>query len=183
MRYLARAQERDLRRTISDYESPFEDSFRSRLLGAQTDIEEMYRVKVAQVDLGLEAEIPVPETVAEDWKGRVLIDWGPGGQSWLPDLVYGRTARPWDLAVLVYDSQHFKVLGPDWTEMPLRPRASPPAACWLPSRPTTRAATTDSSSWLPRRPPDRHRQGQPDAARQHRGADRQAGDDPAHPAG
>ena len=34
-------------------------------------------VKLDQVDLGLEAEIPVPETVAEDWAGRVLIDWGP----------------------------------------------------------------------------------------------------------
>ncbi|MFF6893786.1 geranylgeranyl reductase family protein [Streptomyces microflavus] len=34
-------------------------------------------VKLDQVDLGLEAEIPVPATVAEDWAGRVLIDWGP----------------------------------------------------------------------------------------------------------
>ncbi|MGO4429249.1 NAD(P)/FAD-dependent oxidoreductase, partial [Streptomyces sp. MCAF7] len=34
-------------------------------------------VKLDQVDLGLEAEIPVPPTVAEDWSGRVLIDWGP----------------------------------------------------------------------------------------------------------
>ncbi|MFE5186000.1 geranylgeranyl reductase family protein [Streptomyces sp. NPDC056628] len=42
-------------------------------------------VKVGQVDLGLEAEIPVPETVAEDWKGRVLIDWGPmpGSYGWV----------------------------------------------------------------------------------------------------
>ncbi|MEF9902302.1 geranylgeranyl reductase family protein [Streptomyces sp. P9-A2] len=42
-------------------------------------------VKVAQVDLGLEAEIPVPDTVAEDWKGRVLIDWGPmpGSYGWV----------------------------------------------------------------------------------------------------
>ncbi|MEU6530734.1 geranylgeranyl reductase family protein [Streptomyces sp. NPDC046928] len=42
-------------------------------------------VKVDQVDLGLEAEIPVPETVAEDWKGRVLIDWGPmpGSYGWV----------------------------------------------------------------------------------------------------
>ncbi|WP_449345148.1 hypothetical protein [Streptomyces narbonensis] len=34
-------------------------------------------VKLGQVDLGLEAEVPVPPSVAEDWKGRVLIDWGP----------------------------------------------------------------------------------------------------------
>ncbi|MEU9185556.1 geranylgeranyl reductase family protein [Streptomyces sp. NPDC048484] len=42
-------------------------------------------VKLDQVDLGLEVEIPVPETVAEDWKGRVLIDWGPlpGSYGWV----------------------------------------------------------------------------------------------------
>ncbi|MFJ9344079.1 geranylgeranyl reductase family protein [Streptomyces sp. NPDC101733] len=42
-------------------------------------------VEMDQVDLGLEAEIPVPETVAEDWKGRVLIDWGPlpGSYGWV----------------------------------------------------------------------------------------------------
>ncbi|MFD4635320.1 geranylgeranyl reductase family protein [Streptomyces sp. NPDC058284] len=42
-------------------------------------------VKVDQVDLGLEAEIPVPETVAEDWAGRALIDWGPmpGSYGWV----------------------------------------------------------------------------------------------------
>ncbi|MEV7086067.1 geranylgeranyl reductase family protein [Streptomyces sp. NPDC093085] len=42
-------------------------------------------VKMAQVDLGLEAEIPVPPTVAEDWAGRVLIDWGPlpGSYGWV----------------------------------------------------------------------------------------------------
>ncbi|MFD1829693.1 geranylgeranyl reductase family protein [Streptomyces desertarenae] len=42
-------------------------------------------VKVEQVDLGLEAEIPVPPPVAEDWAGRVLIDWGPlpGSYGWV----------------------------------------------------------------------------------------------------
>ncbi|MFI1972360.1 geranylgeranyl reductase family protein [Streptomyces cinnamoneus] len=42
-------------------------------------------VKLEQVDLGLEAEIPVPPTVAEDWAGRVLIDWGPipGSYGWV----------------------------------------------------------------------------------------------------
>ncbi|MEV8531674.1 geranylgeranyl reductase family protein [Streptomyces sp. NPDC051211] len=42
-------------------------------------------VEMGQVDLGLEAEIPVPQTVAEDWKGRVLIDWGPlpGSYGWV----------------------------------------------------------------------------------------------------
>ncbi|MGV9880137.1 geranylgeranyl reductase family protein [Streptomyces sp. NPDC003006] len=42
-------------------------------------------VKLDQVDLGLEAEIPVPATVAEDWAGRALIDWGPmpGSYGWV----------------------------------------------------------------------------------------------------
>ncbi|MFJ8074183.1 geranylgeranyl reductase family protein [Streptomyces sp. NPDC096176] len=42
-------------------------------------------VKLDQVDLGLEAEIPVPATVAEDWEGRALIDWGPmpGSYGWV----------------------------------------------------------------------------------------------------
>lgn len=42
-------------------------------------------VRLEQVDLGLEAEIPVPPDVAADWKGRVLIDWGPlpGSYGWV----------------------------------------------------------------------------------------------------
>jgi geranylgeranyl reductase family protein len=42
-------------------------------------------VKFDQVDLGLEAEIPVPPSVAEDWAGRVLLDWGPvpGSYGWV----------------------------------------------------------------------------------------------------
>ncbi|MET8557137.1 geranylgeranyl reductase family protein [Streptomyces sp. NPDC004959] len=42
-------------------------------------------VKLDQVDLGLELEIPVPESVAADWKGRVHIDWGPlpGSYGWV----------------------------------------------------------------------------------------------------
>jgi geranylgeranyl reductase family protein len=42
-------------------------------------------VKLDQVDLGLESEIPVPSSVAEDWAGRVLIDWGPlpGSYGWV----------------------------------------------------------------------------------------------------
>ncbi|WP_199566781.1 geranylgeranyl reductase family protein [Streptomyces triticagri] len=42
-------------------------------------------VKLDQVDLGLEAEIPVPDSVAEDWAGRVQIDWGPmpGSYGWV----------------------------------------------------------------------------------------------------
>lgn len=42
-------------------------------------------VRMDQVDLGLEAEIPVPKTVADDWAGRVLVDWGPlpGSYGWV----------------------------------------------------------------------------------------------------
>ncbi|MEE4544940.1 geranylgeranyl reductase family protein [Streptomyces sp. V4-01] len=42
-------------------------------------------VKLDQVDLGLESEIPVPASVADDWAGRVLIDWGPlpGSYGWV----------------------------------------------------------------------------------------------------
>lgn len=42
-------------------------------------------VKLSQVDLGLESEIPVPSSVAEDWAGRVHIDWGPlpGSYGWV----------------------------------------------------------------------------------------------------
>jgi geranylgeranyl reductase family protein len=42
-------------------------------------------VRLDQVDLGLEAEIPVPPEVAADWSGRVLIDWGPlpGSYGWV----------------------------------------------------------------------------------------------------
>ncbi|MGP3967706.1 geranylgeranyl reductase family protein [Streptomyces sp. 6N223] len=42
-------------------------------------------VRLEQVDLGLEWEIPVPPEVAADWAGRVLIDWGPlpGSYGWV----------------------------------------------------------------------------------------------------
>lgn len=69
VRYLARAQERDLRRTISDYESPHEQSFRARLLDAQGDIEDMYRVEVDQVikdDAEMDEHLDVLVAVARD---------------------------------------------------------------------------------------------------------------------
>jgi geranylgeranyl reductase family protein len=42
-------------------------------------------VDYAQVDLGLEVELPVPEPVRERWRGRLLIDWGPlpGSYAWV----------------------------------------------------------------------------------------------------
>jgi geranylgeranyl reductase family protein len=38
-----------------------------------------------QVDLGLEQEIDVPDGVAREWRGRVLLDWGrqPGSYGWV----------------------------------------------------------------------------------------------------
>ena len=38
-----------------------------------------------QVDLGLELEIAVPDTVASQWQGRVLLDWGkiPASYGWV----------------------------------------------------------------------------------------------------
>ncbi len=42
-------------------------------------------VHCGQVDLGLEVELPVPEPVQRDWRGRLLIDWGPlpGSYGWV----------------------------------------------------------------------------------------------------
>ena len=41
--------------------------------------------RFAQVDLGLELEIAVPEPVGRRWAGRVLLDWGaiPGSYGWV----------------------------------------------------------------------------------------------------
>jgi geranylgeranyl reductase family protein len=42
-------------------------------------------VEFEQVDLGLEQEIDVPESVADTWRGRILLDWGtrPGSYGWV----------------------------------------------------------------------------------------------------
>ncbi|MEE6307811.1 geranylgeranyl reductase family protein [Plantactinospora veratri] len=42
-------------------------------------------VRYAQVDLGLELEIPVPAPLQERWRGRLLLDWGPlpGSYAWV----------------------------------------------------------------------------------------------------
>ena len=49
VRFLARVQERDLRRTISEYQSPYQDSFRARLLDARAMVEDRYRISIEQV--------------------------------------------------------------------------------------------------------------------------------------
>ncbi|MBE1490589.1 geranylgeranyl reductase family protein [Plantactinospora soyae] len=42
-------------------------------------------VEYCQVDLGLELEIPAPAEVAQRWRGRLLLDWGPlpGSYAWV----------------------------------------------------------------------------------------------------
>ncbi len=42
-------------------------------------------VTPGQVDLGLEVEVAVPESVRPAWHGRVLLDWGPvpGSYAWI----------------------------------------------------------------------------------------------------
>jgi geranylgeranyl reductase family protein len=42
-------------------------------------------VRFAQVDLGLEVELAVPDGVADQWRHRVLLDWGPlpGSYGWV----------------------------------------------------------------------------------------------------
>ncbi|HEX6221946.1 MAG TPA: ATP-binding protein [Acidimicrobiia bacterium] len=52
VRYLARVQERELRRTINQYRSPYRDGLRARLLDARADVEDRYRVEVEQVIKG-----------------------------------------------------------------------------------------------------------------------------------
>lgn len=49
VRYLTRVQERDLRRTINEYRSPYEDSFRARLLDTRAEVEDRYRVEIEEV--------------------------------------------------------------------------------------------------------------------------------------
>ncbi|HEX6286558.1 MAG TPA: ATP-binding protein, partial [Acidimicrobiia bacterium] len=52
VRYLARIQERELRRTINQYRSPHADGLRARLLDARADVEDRHRVEVEQVIKG-----------------------------------------------------------------------------------------------------------------------------------
>lgn len=52
VRYLARVQERELRRTINEYRSPYTDGFRARLLDVRASVEDRYRVEIEQVIRG-----------------------------------------------------------------------------------------------------------------------------------
>jgi signal transduction histidine kinase len=64
VRYLARRQERELRKTIDEYRSPHERSFRAELLGARDRVEDTCRIEIeavvrddAPLDAGLAAAI------------------------------------------------------------------------------------------------------------------------------
>lgn len=60
VRYLARRQERELRRTIDEYRSPHERSFRAELLGARDQVEDLCRVEIEAVvrdDADLDAKL------------------------------------------------------------------------------------------------------------------------------
>ncbi len=53
--------------------------------GAQSRAAAQVGVRLGQVDLGLEAEVPLPAARAADWAGSVLLDWGPvpGSYGWV----------------------------------------------------------------------------------------------------
>lgn len=53
--------------------------------GSASRIGRYVGVRCGQVDLGLEAEIQVPKSVADEWAHRVLVDWGPlpGSYGWV----------------------------------------------------------------------------------------------------
>lgn len=56
--YLARRQERELKKTIDQFLSPYQDSFRVALLTARDDVEDMHRVEVDAVVTG---DIPLTD--------------------------------------------------------------------------------------------------------------------------
>jgi geranylgeranyl reductase family protein len=53
--------------------------------GSASRVARYVGVRCDQVDLGLEAEIQVPQSVAAEWTNRVLVDWGPlpGSYGWV----------------------------------------------------------------------------------------------------
>lgn len=59
VRYLARIQARELRGTINEYRSQFEDGFRKRVLDAVGDVEDRYRVEIDAV-VGDDVEMNQP---------------------------------------------------------------------------------------------------------------------------
>lgn len=65
VRYLARRQERELRRTIDEYLSPFAESLRVALLAARDDVEELHPVVINAVIRHDGSMTPELETIVE----------------------------------------------------------------------------------------------------------------------
>lgn len=65
------------------------DTLRARAVvgadGSASRVSRYVGVQCAQVDLALEAEVPVDERTAENWRGRALMEWGPlpGSFGWV----------------------------------------------------------------------------------------------------
>ncbi|WP_320779904.1 geranylgeranyl reductase family protein [Streptomyces sp. CRN 30] len=65
------------------------DTLRARAVvgadGSASRVARYVGVECAQVDLALEAEVPVDPRTAERWRGRVLMEWGPlpGSFGWV----------------------------------------------------------------------------------------------------
>jgi geranylgeranyl reductase family protein len=53
--------------------------------GSASRVARYVGVRCAQVDLALEAEVPVDQRTADRWRGRVLMEWGPlpGSFGWV----------------------------------------------------------------------------------------------------
>ncbi len=69
--------------------------------------------RVDLLDLGFGSE-------GGDLNLGILIDVDPGsgnGQSFIPDFVAGRTAHPWELALLLYDGTSWRALDASWAEL------------------------------------------------------------------
>ncbi|MGH8958322.1 MAG: sensor histidine kinase [Acidimicrobiia bacterium] len=69
VRYLARRQERELRRTIDEYRSPHERSFRAELLGARDRVEDLCRIEIEAVvrdDAELDSSMAVAIEAAQE---------------------------------------------------------------------------------------------------------------------
>ncbi|MGV9878011.1 geranylgeranyl reductase family protein [Streptomyces sp. NPDC003006] len=65
------------------------DTLRARAVvgadGSASRVSRYVGVRCAQVDLALEAEVPVDERTADRWRGRALMEWGPlpGSFGWV----------------------------------------------------------------------------------------------------
>lgn len=129
VRYLARAQERDLRRTISDYESPYLESFRAGLLEVQADVEDMYRVEIDQVikdDEALDETLRAIVLATRDVMVRAVSDDGATRFDLFTEIRSGAaevSIRSFPTAgsaepLSTHVAERLEELGADWTVRP-----------------------------------------------------------------